>query len=204
MNKLWIGIALVLAMAGSASAYLPECDETFASGGGGWAHCNTAGSYGGEAQNCCVAWDPDTICQESTRDASFVVGANGMYTTSITIEHLDGIAETYDGFEIKDGSTVLCRFNDAASGPETWKTMVCDGYEPGGSPYDDYFSSFSGVKTLTIHPTAAQPWSLCGDWGQVAVKGISFVTTQVPEFGTVAAVVALAGAMAGFLVIRRK
>ena len=132
----------------------------------GWATCNVAGGYGGwdKISHCYVAWDGVVqACTEPTRDATFTVGADEFTTTEISIEHLDGVAETFDSFQVKDGNEVLCEFNDLVAGPdEVWKTLVCD------------VADFDGEKVLTLHPTAANPWTSCETWGQVAIKGITY------------------------------
>jgi hypothetical protein len=186
MNKSIIGILLVLAMAISVSAVDPFT--------GGWGNCNVAGNYGlwDKTSTCKVAWDPsDGACPEPNRDATFTVGAAGQTTTKITIEHLDGIAETLDSFQVLDGTTPLCSYTDVTQATaENWMTLNC--------PVD-----FVGEKTLTLHPLAETPWGACGTWGQLAIKSITFETTQIPEFGVIAAGVAMIGALAGLVLFRR-
>ena len=131
--------------------------------GDGWTNCNTAGNYGGwdKTSTCKVAWDGVTqACTEDNRDATFTVGTAGMTTTTITIDHLNGISDN-DGFEVKDGSTVLCSYPDVPTSSENWNVFDCT-------------VNLKGVETLTLHPTAATPWSDCATWGQVAVKSITF------------------------------
>ncbi len=184
-------IALVLGVCLLATTAL-AADATL---GSDWGQCNPAGNYGGEGSNpnCKVAWD--SPCTELTRDATFTVGQTGYDTTQIVISHLDGIAETTDSFEIKDGETVVCSFADITSGSETWKTLTCD-------------VNYTGEKTLTFHPTAVSPWSGCNTWGQVAVKSITdnrhLPQNQIPEFSAIGAGLALAGAGAGYLMLRRR
>jgi hypothetical protein len=162
MKKLLV-LFVALAMIASVSA-------TSGSFTSGWAPCNTAGNYGGFANSCFVAWDGVTqACTENNRDADFTVGTPGMTTTMISIDHLNGISDN-DGFEVKDGSTVLCTVPDVATSSETWSIENCA-------------VNFDGIKTLTIHPTA-DAWSDCATWGQVAVKDITFEAAPVKvDFG---------------------
>jgi len=145
-----------------------ECAAT--SFNGGWADCAVSGSnYGGIDGNCCkVAWDGVTqACTPETKDATFTVGTADMVTSKIIINHLDGIAETGDGFEVKDGNNVLCTYVGTMSGTETWKTLTCD-------------VNLIGVKALTIHPTATSSWTQCNTYGQVAVSSITFEAAPAP------------------------
>jgi hypothetical protein len=193
MNKSIIGILLLLAMAMSVSADAPSA----AFGGSGWAPCNIAGNYGGHAaDNCFVAWDPsDNECPGTTRDANFTIGSTGDTTVRIFIDHLDGIAETMDSFEVINSTGgIVCSYEDLEpASVETWMTLECP-------------VSFSGVQTFTIHPTATEPWSACGTWGQVAIKKIDFRYSDggdVPEFGVIAATIAMIGAIGGIILFRR-
>ena len=89
-----------------------------------------------------------------------------------------------DGFQVKDGSAVLCEWFDPVPGnAEVWDVFECA-------------VNFEGVKTLTIHPTAASPWAGCDTWGQVAISNIESHTCggDVPEFTTIGAGLALLGA----------
>ena len=155
MKKLWI---LFVAFALLAVAVKADVQPF---GGSGWAPCNSTGDYGGHAtDNCFVAWNGITqACDETNRDATFTVGTNGMTTTMITIDHLNGISDT-DGFEVKDGDNVLCTVADVPTDTEDWVLSDCA-------------VNFQDVKTLTLHPTAAA-WADCATWGQVAVKDITF------------------------------
>jgi hypothetical protein len=191
MNKSIIGILLLLALAMSVSAVDPSVD------GSGWAPCNPAGNYGGSASICFVAWDPvNNTCPEANRDATFTVGAAGVKTDMITIDHLDGIAETMDSFQVLDAAGALvCQYIDAAPGTEEdWMILNCPIEVP-----------FEGVQTFTVHPLAQSPWSACGTYGQVAVRSINFhlEDNNVPEFGVIAAAVAMIGAIAGIILFRR-
>lgn len=191
MNKALVLVLGVCLMAASAFAIT----DPFTSG---WGDCNAAGNYGGwdKVSTCKVSWD--SSCDEGSRDATFTVGKAGYQIDKIIIEHLDGIAETTDSFEVKDGSTVLCSFADITSGTETWKTLNCD------------VTSFNlvGEKALTFHPTAQTAWIGCPTWGQVAVKSITYEDhlwdQNIPEFSGIAAGLALAGAATGFILLRRK
>jgi hypothetical protein len=193
-------IALVLGICLLATTALAT-SGTFTAG---WTSCNPGypGSYGGwdqDPDHCRVSWDGVIQpCIENNRDATFTVGQDGYYTTSITIKHLDGVAETSDGFKVCDGpcqlddSNVVCSFADITLGTETWKTLECP-------------VNFNGVKTLTFHPTATLPWSDCGTWGQVAVESIDYeLGSQIPEFSAIAAGLALAGAATGFVLLRKR
>lgn len=187
MKKFLVGIILMIAMATSALAVQPW-------GGAGWGTCAVSGdNYGGiDGNPCYVAWDPsDGICPDGNKDATFTVGQAGYTTTKITIKHLDGIAESMDAFQVLDGNTVVCSFLDPVGGAEVWKTLVCDNL------------NLNGEKTLTLHPLAQSAWSLCGTYGQVAISEIDWVGNQIPEFGTIAAMVALAGAVTAFFVVRK-
>lgn len=184
-------IALVLGVCLLATAVIANGDPAWV--GSGWGNCNTAGNYGGwdKVSTCKVSWEPDGLCAEGTRNATFIVGEADKTTTKITIQHLDGIAD--DSFEVKDSNNnVLCSYQDVGS-TETWKTLDCT-------------VNLSGVQTLTLHPTQG-PWYGCGTWGQVAVKDISYTAfggSEIPEFSAVAAGLALAGAATGFVLLRRK
>lgn len=160
-------------------------------GGSGWAACNPAGNYGGHAiDNCYVAWDGVTgHCDGSNRDATFTIGTTGLTTNKITIDHLNGISEI-DGFQVMDGNKVLCEVPDVPTSTENWVMDSCD-------------VDIDGVKTLTIHPTSNTPWDGCDTWGQVAVKGITFDTNTIPEFGVIAGGIALIGALGIFLYKRK-
>jgi len=184
MKKL-IVLLLALAMIVSVKAALPS--GTFDAG---WGSCTQGGGYGGWDQDpntCHVAWDVG--CNVADRDATFSVGGAGMTTTVIHILHLDGASD--DGFQVLDGSNVLCTYVDSTSS-ETWMTLTCD-------------VNLDGVKTLTLHTTgAAGPY--CVGYGQVAVSSITYdaTTTSIPEFGLIAGVVALVGLVAGVVILRRK
>jgi hypothetical protein len=91
-----------------------------------------------------------------------------MITTKIIINHLDGIAETGDSFEVMDGTTKLsCEYTDLSfPSTESWKTLTCNDVR------------LYGVKTLTLHPLASSAWSSCYTYGQVAISSITF---QVEE-----------------------
>jgi hypothetical protein len=188
-------IALVLGICLLATTALAVMPSPFTSG---WGDCNTAGNYGGwdQVSTCKVSWDG--ACTEETRDATFTVGQTGRVLDKIIIEHLDGVAETTDSFEVKNGNDVLCSFADVTSGSETWKTLTCDVTA----------KNLVGETVLTFHPTANGPWAGCGTWGQVAVKSISYQDhlqgSNIPEFSAIGAGLALAGAGAGFLMLRRR
>jgi len=146
----------------------PDCAATLFKDG--WANCAVSGNnYGDIGLSCCrVAWDGvNKPCTELNRDATFTVGTDGLLTTKIVIDHLDGIADTGDGFEVKDGDTVLCSYVGTLPGTEIWKTLTCD-------------VNLIGVKTLTIHPTATSPWTQCDTYGQVAINSITFETAPAP------------------------
>jgi hypothetical protein len=190
MKAVLIGVFLAVLLTASAMATAFPTQPVW--GLSGWYPCNINGNYGGSANVCYVSWDGVfRACDETNRDAAFTAGANGVTTTDIFIDHLDGIAETLDGFEVKDGSNVLCTHVGVGSSVETWNEFDCK-------------VSFTGAKTLTFHPTAESPWSQCGTYGQVAVKGIRSTGYTVPEFGTVTALVALMGAIVGLVVLRKK
>ncbi len=203
MKKILIGLLLTVMM-----LYTVNADSAF--GGDGWAMCNPNGNYGGwdKQSDCYVAWDPECLpvdaavsfekeicvlgCPESSRDATFTVGEVGKTTTQIVIDHLDGLAETDDSFQILDGDNVLCTWVDPIAGnPEVWKTFYC-------------VVNFEGEKTLTFHPTAIDPWSQCGTYGQVAVSSIDYVTenNDIPEFTVIGATVVLG--LAGLFIYRRR
>ncbi|MEM4244920.1 MAG: hypothetical protein QW404_00400 [Candidatus Nanoarchaeia archaeon] len=182
-------LALVLGICLLATAAL-AADPSWV--GTGWGNCNTAGNYGGwdKVSPCKVSWEPG-LCDEASRDATFIVGEADKTTTKITIQHLDGIAD--DSFEIKDAqNNVLCSYQDVGS-TETWKTLNCD-------------VNLQGVQTLTMHPTQG-PWYGCGTWGQVAVSDVTYTAysgQEIPEFSAIAAGLALAGAATGFILLRRR
>ncbi len=205
MKKL---LALILGICLLATSAL-AADATWGTPEMGWAGCNTGGGYGGWNGNpfipCKVVWDGVVqACTDSTRDATFTVGQDNYYTTSITIEHLDGFTD--DSFEIKDGDTVICSYTDSTSS-ETWMPMTCDGIDD-ETNVDDNFVPFIGQKTLTIHPTVG-PWCCdyggCDVWGQVAIRSITYELGDViPEFSAIAAGLALAGAATGFVLLRKR
>lgn len=162
----------------------------------GWGQCNTGGGYGGwnKESPCYTVWDAP--CTENNRQATFVVGESGKLTTEITIRHLDGIAETMDGFEVRDEEGALvCKYIDAAPGPETWMTLVCDDL------------GLYGEHVLTIEATAEAPWSGCNTYGQVAISDITYSISdtngQIPEF-TVLGSLAVLGAAGVFIAKRKK
>lgn len=157
MKKLLVLIVALALMAVSVKA------DAQPFGGDGWAACNPAGNYGGDTK-CFVAWEPPCAVDAST-DATFTVGALGMTTTMIAIDHLNGISDN-DGFEVKDGDKVLCTIPDVATDTETWVVSNCA-------------VNFVGVKTLTLHPTTTTPWSDCATYGQVAVRAITAASTEV-------------------------
>ncbi|MFH0875881.1 MAG: hypothetical protein V1859_08130 [archaeon] len=195
--KKFLVLVIALATVFSASASVP------AFGGSGWGTCNTDGGYGAwdKISPCYTVWEPECVseafgtedvecemqCTLNTKPATFVVGEVGKTTTEITIEHLDGYAETMDGFEVRDEQGVLvCEYVDSAPAEvETWMTLVCDGL------------SLGGVHTLTITPKAAEPWTQyggCPVWGQVAISSISYETEnngEIPEFTVIGALAAL-------------
>jgi hypothetical protein len=190
-------IYVLLALALIASASASVVDPVFTSG---WAGCEynalNAGGYGGISPGACwVAWDGVyQPCTEGNRDATFTVGTDGMTTTEISINHLDGTAETADSFAVMDGNDELCRFDDITSGTEIWRTLTCD-------------VEIDGVKTLTLHPLATGPWSSCDTYGQVAIHSITFEAEEdndVPEFGLIAGSIALIGVVAGAFFLRKK
>jgi hypothetical protein len=168
-----------------------------ASFGGDWATCNAGGGYGAwdkSPDTCRVSWDGVVqACTPETRDATFTVGVNGLTTDMITIVHLEGVADTMDSFEIKDGDAVICGYNaTGVQDSEIWHTLDCP-------------VSISGEKTLTFHPIAEGPWALCDTYGQVAVQSITYAASAppIPEFGmVVAGLVMVAGI--GLVVFRRK
>jgi hypothetical protein len=194
MKKFLVGIILMIAMATSALA------ATSPWGGAGWHQCNTAGNYGGfgQDQNCYIVWDGvNQACTDATKNATFTVGQVNTETISIDIDHLNGIADTMDGFDVLDSNgNVICSFPDSVpQSTETWGILHCP-------------VSLNGVQTLTIAPKATAPWDNggglnCATYGQVAIKNITFETQQIPEFGTIAAMVALAGAVTAFFVVRK-
>ncbi|MFH0978559.1 MAG: hypothetical protein V1837_04625 [Candidatus Woesearchaeota archaeon] len=193
MKCLVLGLVLLAALAVSASA-APLWAV------GGFHQCNPSGNYGGDSINCWVVWDGvNQTCTDANKDATITVGSVNFETTSIEIEHLNGIANTMDGFDVVDSqNNVICTFPDTVPlSTETWETLVCNGL------------SLNGVQTLTIHPLAASPWDNgggldCATYGQVAIREVEFFGNQVPEFGTIAAMVALAGAVTGFFVLKKK
>jgi len=160
MKKL-LTLFVALALIASVSAGAIVQVQPF--GGSGWAACNPLGNYGGDT-NCWVAWEPPCTIDASI-DATFTVGASGVTTTMIAIDHLNGISDD-DGFEVKDGDTVLCTVPDVATDTETWVVTNCD-------------VNFDGEKILTLHPTTATPWSDCATYGQVAIRAITAAATEV-------------------------
>jgi hypothetical protein len=196
MNKLIIGILLVLAMAVSVSAINVN---PFTSG---WGTCEpnavAAGGYGNVKTmgdgTCMTAWDglgdENGRCYESNRNATFTVGAVGMTTTSITISHLDGTTD--DTFVVLDESNPnwVCEYTTLTHDGQ-WHDLTCN-------------LNFVGEKTLTLKPTVEQSWTLCGTYGQVAIHSITYeATSTVPEFGVIAAAIAMVGAVAGIVLFRR-
>jgi hypothetical protein len=155
MKKLLV-LLMALAMIVSVKAIIPT---PFTSG---WADCAVAnGNYGGVTGTCKVAWDGVTqACTEDNKDATFTVGNTGMTTTKITINHLNGISN-HDGFEVKEGTNVLCTVPDVATDVETWAIYECD-------------VNLLDETQLTLHPTAEAPWELCDTYGQVAIHEITY------------------------------
>jgi len=159
MKKILV-LLLALAMIVSVKAGVPTPFDS------GWADCEAAavanGGYGNIGIGTCkVAWDGVTqACAEDNRDATFTVGTTGMTTTKIYINHLNGISDE-DGFEIKEGTTVLCEVPDVPTSVETWVTKECD-------------VNLLDETQLTLHPTAVAPWTLCDTYGQVAIHDITY------------------------------
>jgi hypothetical protein len=193
MRKIGILVFGVLLLAGSALALTGTYTIVDSDG---YYNCNiqTNGQYNKNVGDFCkVVWDGVwRDCDESNREASFTVGASGQTVTSFTISHLDGVAD--DSFEVLDGTTPLspeCKFTEVTHGG--WKTLTCN-------------VNFDGPKVLTIRPLA-NAWDYCNGYGQVAVDSITFEYTEdnnIPEFGTIAALIGLAGAATGFFLLRRK
>lgn len=199
--KRLIALVLGVCLLATVALAIPVPTGDFTSG---WGDCNALGNYGGwnKVSTCKVAWEPDGqgTCPENNRDATFTVGVQDRILDKITIGNLDGIANTLDSFEIKDGDTVLCTYIDATTPPhaETWTTFDCVVSS----------QNYEGPKQLTLSPLATAPWSQCGTYGQVAIRSITYTDhlkgSNIPEFSGIAAGLALAGAATGFILLRKK
>jgi len=193
MKTLFVGLFLFVVMVTSALASIAPCaatsfkDESSV----GFGNPPEFGNYGGDRIHSRMVWEIGCVAGEN--NATFQLNSDGKYAQSITISHLDGIADDSFSLYIKNGANwvLLGHYTDQGS-TETWYT---DSY--------NIPSGYSGVLTFRIQATDGA-WGLCSTYGQLAVRqGDLYCGNEVPEFGTVASLIALAGAVTAFFIVRK-
>jgi hypothetical protein len=145
--------------------------------------------------DCALVWE--ISCDTGTESAEFEMDTQGFFASRLELRHLDGIAD--DSFKVFISANALDwvnlgKYSDSVSGgSEVWKTSFFD-IPPG----------YSGNLYFMVNSTAA-PWPGCDAYGQLAMHYARiYGTSEVPEFGTIASLIALAGAASAFLIVRRK
>jgi hypothetical protein len=156
------------------------------------------GGYGGRdgLSTIAMVWGEGGFCNQNNNDATIELDAGSGTATKILIRHFDGSSN--DSFEVYLGNDKIGSYADQYpdESPSNWQTMEIN-------------VSFTGEKTLRIVATGPAgvycAYHQNPDYyGQVAINWIELQgTTQIPEFGTIAALVALAGAVTAFLVLRK-
>jgi hypothetical protein len=135
-------------------------------------------------------------CEEGQNNATFQLDSDGYYASTLTIRHLDGLADDSFKVEIQNADlswTDMGSYGDKGNAAEVWTETSFD--IPEGR---------SGLLTFRITATDGE-WAQCDTYGQLALDWAElYGGSEIPEFGTLAAMVALAGAVTGFFVIRKK
>lgn len=155
----------------------------------GWGVPGAAGGfYGGESySNFCLVWEPS--CAQTTESASVDLQFNGG-SEKIVIRHLDG-QSNLDSFDVKVSGVTVGHYTDSLQPTEDWVVTEF--------PVNGYVGNYPVALVATD-----SAWPSCTPWGQIAVDYINVETIEIPEFGTIAALVALMGSVVGLVVLRKK
>ena len=185
-----------------------------------WGPINAGGGYGGKdladsideegvgnAKDMGVVWGgyPSTPCTEQNKWASFILDSNGYDATLLKLRTLDG--QSNDSFKlyiVKDGQEIFVGAYKAdyfvGKSQEYWKTLTFNLENIQDAPY-------SGLITFKIYSTGQEgPYCENGFYGQNAFSWAQLYgkpQQPIPEFGSIAALIAIAGATAIFLYSRK-
>jgi hypothetical protein len=169
----------------------------------GWSDIWTwGGCYGGGDDGTLRTVLPRSpSCMTDDKTAYFSMGTNGQ-ASMLELRHLLGSENDAYELYIKDGdswtkldvSSSIDKVCGACNSNECWYT---DNY---------YFSARTGTVEFKIVALTV-PASWCESWGLNAfswarLNGVP--GNEVPEFGTITALVALVGAVSGLVVLRKK
>jgi len=185
-----------------------------------WGSINSGGGYGGKdltdslddegagnPKDMRVVWGgfPNLKCNESNRWASFTLDTNSFEGTILKLRALDGSSnDSFKIFLVKNNQEILVGSHLADYFPgkttEYWKTINFNLQNIDGSP-------FSGLITFKIYSTG-QKGDYCesGFYGQNAFSWAMIYgkpQQQIPEFGPIAALVAIIGAVTVFVILRK-
>jgi len=120
----------------------------------GWSIANIPGGYGGKDDGTYRQVVEGAQCNDSGRDASFVLNAGTGAANTLKLRHLNGISNS-DGFEVYVNDTLLGKYATVQTKKEYWVT-------------DDYaLNNLTGNLVVRIHATDAL-WAQCSKYGQVA------------------------------------
>lgn len=202
--KAIIAMILSLVVFASAVAAQPNTvdlhgdDGCYATGAGvlleGWGvPLMQGGYYGGQNYGTfCLIIEPE-VCTMDAKWASFEMELEE-HANMITIKYLDGISGA-DSFNVYINSQYVGQVEAVDSGSEQWKTatfILPAHYNMGDAVL---------VELEALGPV----WNGCPNWGQVAIDYIQlWYDEEIPEFGTLAAIIALVGGLGGLFLLRRK
>jgi hypothetical protein len=168
----------------------------------GWSNNQTGVPFsgnnygGGDDGTFRLILGPGDGCLDINRDATFTLDAGSNTVSQLTLVHLDGSQDDSFDVYIKDGE------NYTKIGSYSWK-----GYEGEVWMTSSYpFSPRSGVVEFKIVATGNINQLFCPQYGQLAfsLARIEQEQSPIPEFSAVAAGIALVGAGAGFIFLRRR
>jgi hypothetical protein len=164
--------------------------------GNGYLKLGGYGGYDNDA-NFRGLMGPPTGCSASDTWATFTLDAGDGEAVSLVIRHLDG--SQGDSFDVcivePAGDNCFATYTADGTSSEDWKTTIFNLPE-----------GLSGEIKFKLKATDPQtPWCDLG-WGQVMINWIHLYgnnQSNVPEFSSITAAIALVGAVAGLVVLRK-
>jgi len=155
------------------------------------------GGYDGGSANFRGLMGAPTGCGQGYEWATFTMHAGSGTADSITIRHLDGSqGDSFNLYIVQNSGDVFVGQYLADGTPsEDWKTTTFNLPTP--------MTGDIKFKLVAIDPET--DWCALG-WGQVMINWIELDGTagsSIPEFGVIAAAVAMIGAVAGIVLFRR-
>ncbi|MFH0978560.1 MAG: hypothetical protein V1837_04630 [Candidatus Woesearchaeota archaeon] len=215
MRSVCIFLLALCALVASASAFseldrfdLGNLTSEFGHNVSGWSSpdWNTAGCYGGgDDQTFRTVFPRSSECLTDDKTAYFSFDTEG-YANELRLRHLLGSQSDAYLLYIKiNGAWVLLNASSSTN-------QVCGACNTQECWYTDAFSFPDQTGKVEFRIVALNvPESWCSDWGLNAFSWAQLWgapsnggSNPVPEFGTIATMVGLAGAVTAYFVIRKQ